>query len=122
MNLRTYIEEQLVTLQALLQQEDSEIRATIDQWDQEDPKRLIFWQPATRFGHLSTEEAQGSELGLLSNQMPAGFRAHVEHYLAETKEILQACPNQDEQCLETEAGKRWGEKDPRFLLFRWFWR
>jgi len=127
MNLRTYLEEYLETLQHLLQQDDSKIPEMIDRlWDQNDPRRLIFLQPPLRFGHLSGEQAQGSEVGPLTNQMPPGYRAHIEKYITETQEILKICANQDEQTeaqmLENEANKRWGNKDPFTSLFRWFRR
>jgi hypothetical protein len=126
MNLRTYLEEYLETLQEILREDDSEVPKKIESlWGEDDPRRLVFWQPGTRFGHLSTEDARGSELGPLTNQMPAGYRAHVEKYIAETTDILQACSTQDEQAdaqLEDELNRRWGIKAPGSLILQWFRR
>ncbi|EDN69340.1 hypothetical protein BGP_0639 [Beggiatoa sp. PS] len=118
MSLRDYLEEYLNALNEVLQKDDSEIRAAIDeQWpDEYDIRRVVFLQPATRFGKLSTD-ATGSETGFLTNEMPPGCRAHVEKYVAETQQILQTHPNADEQTLKEFAGKLWGHKDARFLAF-----
>ena len=126
MNLRTYLEEYLEALEQILRQDDSKVPAMIDRlWDKDDPRRLVFWQPSTRFGHLSTEQAQGSEQGPLTNQMPPGYRAHVEKYIAETKDILETCSDQDEPAevqLESELNRRWGNKAPGSLILQWFRR
>jgi len=120
MSLRDYLEEYLNALNEVLQKDDSEIRAAIDeQWpDEYDIRRVVFLQPATRFGKLSTEDATGSEPGYLTNEMPSGWlRPPVEKYKEEIQDILHTHPDANEQTLKEFARKLWGHKDARFLAF-----
>ena len=119
MTLRSHLEEYLRVIDEIMQLDDSKIISAADQhWSKYDPRRLVFWQPATCFGDLSSGTAGGIDPSPHSNELPAGFRAHIEKYVTETKNILQAHPNADDQTLLEEAEHQgWGRKDPRWLVF-----